>query len=70
MATEGVSLVFSEDAITAIARFAYEVNSAVENVGAQRLQTIIERVLDDISFTAPDHWARPSRSMPPTCASA
>jgi ATP-dependent HslUV protease ATP-binding subunit HslU len=55
LATEGVKLAFSEDSITAIARFAFEVNSAVENIGARRLQTIIERVLDDISFTAPDH---------------
>jgi ATP-dependent HslUV protease ATP-binding subunit HslU len=55
MATEGVKLAFSEDSIAAIARFAYEVNSAVENIGARRLQTIIERVLDDISFTATDH---------------
>jgi ATP-dependent HslUV protease ATP-binding subunit HslU len=55
MATEGVKLAFSEDSIAAIARFAFEVNSAVENIGARRLQTIIERVLDDISFTAPDH---------------
>ncbi|MEI8144019.1 MAG: HslU--HslV peptidase ATPase subunit, partial [Alphaproteobacteria bacterium] len=42
------------DAIDAIADLAVEVNSSVENIGARRLQTIIERVLDDISFTAPD----------------
>jgi ATP-dependent HslUV protease ATP-binding subunit HslU len=55
MATEGVSLTFLEDSIAAIARLAFEVNASVENIGARRLQTIIERVLDDISFTASDH---------------
>jgi ATP-dependent HslUV protease ATP-binding subunit HslU len=54
MATEGVSLVFTDDSIDAIARVAVDVNSSVENIGARRLQTVIERVLDDISFTAPD----------------
>ena len=54
MATEGVNLSFSEDSIAAIARLAFEVNAAVENIGARRLQTIIERVLDEISFTASD----------------
>jgi ATP-dependent HslUV protease ATP-binding subunit HslU len=55
LATEGVKLAFSDDSIAAIARFAFQVNSSVENIGARRLQTIVERVLDDISFTAPDH---------------
>jgi ATP-dependent protease HslVU, ATPase subunit len=54
MATEGVELVFTDDAIDAIAHIAVEVNRTVENIGARRLQTVIERVLDDISFTAPD----------------
>ena len=54
MAAEGVSLVFSDDAITAIARIAAKVNSNVENIGARRLQTVMERVLDEVSFTAPD----------------
>ena len=54
MATEGVSLEFSEDAIDAIADVAVAVNSSVENIGARRLQTVMERVLDDISFGAPD----------------
>jgi ATP-dependent HslUV protease ATP-binding subunit HslU len=54
MQTEGVELVFTEDAIDAIAHVAVEVNTAVENIGARRLQTVIERVLDDISFTATD----------------
>ncbi|MBX9991252.1 ATP-dependent protease ATPase subunit HslU [Phreatobacter oligotrophus] len=54
MKTEGVDLVLTEDAVDAIADLAVEVNASVENIGARRLQTIIERVLDDISFTAPD----------------
>jgi ATP-dependent HslUV protease ATP-binding subunit HslU len=52
--TEGVELVFQPDAINALARIAVQVNSTVENIGARRLQTVMERVLDDISFTAPD----------------
>jgi ATP-dependent HslUV protease ATP-binding subunit HslU len=52
--TENVDLEFSEDGIDMIANLAYEVNSKVENIGARRLHTIIERVLDDISFTATD----------------
>jgi ATP-dependent HslUV protease ATP-binding subunit HslU len=54
MATEGVRLEFSEDAIDAIADIAVAVNSAIENIGARRLQTVMERVLDDISFAATD----------------
>jgi ATP-dependent HslUV protease ATP-binding subunit HslU len=54
LATEGVRLQFSDDAIGAIADIAVEVNASVENIGARRLQTVIERVLDDISFAAPD----------------
>ena len=52
--TEGVTLEISPCAIAAIARIAVAVNTAVENIGARRLQTVMERVLDDISFTAPD----------------
>ncbi len=54
MKTEGVTLEFSEDAIDAIADIAVSVNSAIENIGARRLQTVMERVLDEISFAAPD----------------
>ena len=54
LATEGVTLEFSEDAIDAVADVAVAVNSSVENIGARRLQTVMERVLDEISFTAPD----------------
>ncbi len=51
---EGVDLTFTDDAILAIARLAAKVNGTVENIGARRLQTVMERVLDDVSFTAPD----------------
>ena len=54
MATEGVTLEFSGDAIDAVADVAVAVNSSVENIGARRLQTVMERVLDDVSFGAPD----------------
>ena len=52
--TENVELEFTEDGINTIADIAMEVNSTVENIGARRLHTIIERVLDEISFTATD----------------
>jgi ATP-dependent HslUV protease ATP-binding subunit HslU len=54
LATEGVTLEFSEDAIDAVADVAVAVNSSVENIGARRLQTVMERVLDEVSFAAPD----------------
>jgi ATP-dependent HslUV protease ATP-binding subunit HslU len=54
MATESVVLAFTEDGIEAIAQIAADVNARVENIGARRLQTIMERVLDEISFTATD----------------
>jgi ATP-dependent HslUV protease ATP-binding subunit HslU len=52
--TEGVTLDFSDDGVEAIAETAADVNSAVENIGARRLQTVMERLLDEISFAAPD----------------
>jgi ATP-dependent HslUV protease ATP-binding subunit HslU len=52
--TEGVKLSFSDDAIGSLARFAVQVNDQTENIGARRLHTILERVLDEISFDAPD----------------
>ncbi|MCW2274016.1 ATP-dependent protease ATPase subunit HslU [Rhodoblastus acidophilus] len=55
MATEGVDLQFTDDAIDALARIAVQVNSSVENIGARRLQTVLERVLDDVSFSASDN---------------
>ncbi|MBL0403585.1 ATP-dependent protease ATPase subunit HslU [Microvirga aerilata] len=54
MQTEGVELVFTDDAIDALAQVAVDVNNSVENIGARRLQTVLERVLDDVSYTAPD----------------
>jgi ATP-dependent HslUV protease ATP-binding subunit HslU len=54
MATEGVTLSFTEDAVHALAKVAVQVNSSVENIGARRLQTVMERVLDEVSFTASD----------------
>jgi ATP-dependent HslUV protease ATP-binding subunit HslU len=54
MGAEGVKLTFADDAIAAIARIAAKVNASVENIGARRLQTVMERVLDEVSFTAPD----------------
>jgi len=52
--TEGVKLTFTEDAVAAIARFATNVNEQTENIGARRLHTILEKVLDELSFEAPD----------------
>jgi ATP-dependent HslUV protease ATP-binding subunit HslU len=54
MATEGVTLEFADDGIDAIARIAAELNQSIENIGARRLQTVMERVLDEVSFTATD----------------
>ena len=54
MQTEGVTLDITADAIDALADVAVGVNSAIENIGARRLQTVMERVLDEISFAAPD----------------
>ena len=52
--TEGVKLEFTKDALEEIARFAFRVNEGTENIGARRLHTIMERVLDEISFSASD----------------
>ena len=54
METEALTLDFTEDAIDALADVAVHLNASVENIGARRLQTVMERVLDDISFNAPD----------------
>jgi ATP-dependent HslUV protease ATP-binding subunit HslU len=54
LATEGVHLYFGDDAVEEIARIASEVNQRTENIGARRLHTILERLLDEISFTAPE----------------
>src|SRR3954469_22753598 len=52
--TEGVKLEFTKEALDEIARFAFRVNEGTENIGARRLHTIMERVLDEISFSAPE----------------
>ena len=54
MGTEDVHLDFTDDGIDALATIAAEINSTVENIGARRLQTVMERVLDEVSFTATD----------------
>ena len=54
MATEGVTLEFTAEAIEAIADAAVEVNGSVENLGARRLQTVLEKVVEEISFNAAD----------------
>ena len=55
LGTEQVTLDFTEDAIAEIARIAAQVNASVENIGARRLQTVMERLLEEISFAAEDH---------------
>ncbi len=54
MATEGVEISFTEEGIAALARIAAEVNGTVENIGARRLYTVLERVFEELSFSAPD----------------
>ncbi len=54
MATEGVRLIVTEDGVRALAKAAAEMNEAIENIGARRLHTVLERVLADLSFEAPD----------------
>jgi ATP-dependent HslUV protease ATP-binding subunit HslU len=54
LGTEGVGLQVTDDGVAALARIAAEINGTVENIGARRLQTVMERVLDDVSFTATD----------------
>jgi ATP-dependent HslUV protease ATP-binding subunit HslU len=52
--TEGLKLEFTREALDEVANFAFRVNESTENIGARRLHTIMERVLDEISFSAPD----------------
>jgi ATP-dependent HslUV protease ATP-binding subunit HslU len=54
LATENVTLSFSDDAVVAIAEIAAEANRRAENIGARRLHTVMEALLDDVSFTAPE----------------
>lgn len=55
LATEGVSVEFSEDGVARIAEVAWQVNERTENIGARRLHTVMERLLETLSFEAPDH---------------
>ena len=57
LSTEGVELRFADDAVREVARYAALVNEKTENIGARRLHTILERLLEEISFTASDHAA-------------
>ena len=67
MATEGVTLEFTPDAIERIAELATLVNERTENIGARRLHTVMERLLDEVSFDAPELGGQiDSRSTPPT----
>src|SRR5262249_12365750 len=61
METEGVFIEFTRDAISAVANFAARVNEQTENIGARRLQTIMEKLLEEISFEGPD--LEPKRQM-------
>jgi ATP-dependent HslUV protease ATP-binding subunit HslU len=54
METEGVTIEFTSDAIDSIANFAAQVNQQTEDIGARRLQTIMEKLLEEISFEGPD----------------
>jgi ATP-dependent HslUV protease ATP-binding subunit HslU len=54
LGTEGVNLTFADDAVDALAGLAYDINDRVENIGARRLATVIEKLLEEISFTATD----------------
>jgi ATP-dependent HslUV protease ATP-binding subunit HslU len=54
LATEGVELSFTDDAVDALATYAYQVNQTAQNIGARRLYTILERMLEELSFEAPD----------------
>jgi ATP-dependent HslUV protease ATP-binding subunit HslU len=52
--TEGIDLNFTEESIVAIANIAAEINASIENIGARRLHTVMERVLDELSYSATD----------------
>ena len=54
MATEGIELIFTEEAIREIAAIAADVNQRTENIGARRLYTVMEKLLEDLSFEAPN----------------
>ncbi|MGK0170817.1 MAG: ATP-dependent HslUV protease ATP-binding subunit HslU, partial [Gammaproteobacteria bacterium] len=55
LATEGVTLQFADDGVSRVAEVAWQVNERTENIGARRLHTVMERLLETVSFEAPDH---------------
>ena len=55
MKTEGITLNFKDSGIKALAKIAAEINASIENIGARRLYTILEKVFEDLSFSAPDN---------------
>jgi len=57
MGTEGLKLTFPDEAIKELARMAFEINATVENIGARRLHTVLERIMEEISFSADEHAA-------------
>ena len=68
METEGVTIDFQEDAIDRLATYAHQVNQSTQNIGARRLHTIMERLLEELSFEAPDMKMGRVESTPPTSA--
>jgi ATP-dependent HslUV protease ATP-binding subunit HslU len=54
METEGIEVVFDESAIEALAEMSFKINEQTENIGARRLHTLMEKVLEDLSFNAPE----------------
>jgi ATP-dependent HslUV protease ATP-binding subunit HslU len=69
LATEGVTLEFAPEGITRLAHIAFDVNERTENIGARRLSTVMERLLDEVSFDATRSKARPCASTRPTSTS-
>jgi ATP-dependent HslUV protease ATP-binding subunit HslU len=59
MVTEGIELTFTDDAIDSLATYAFKVNQSTQNIGARRLYTIMERLLEELSFEAPDMSSKP-----------
>lgn len=65
LSTEGVELEFVDEDINTIAEYAYRVNQETENIGARRLHTILEKILEDVAYEAPDIEENTSSSIKP-----
>ncbi|WP_407058432.1 hypothetical protein [Paracerasibacillus soli] len=65
--TEGINIQFSDDAINRIAEIAFHVNQNTDNIGARRLHTILEKLLEDLSFEAPDITMETIKITPEIC---